>query len=325
MLRIYLAVVEFVQGRYNRALAEAERADALNPGYYLNYIAKGCVHRGLGDWERAEAEYHKAFSQEEKAGHLMARHMLGAMCQLRGQFKWAEEEMVKGAQIAEKIVDQGWISDFHRSLAHIFLGSGRPEKALEESTKSLRTAKDIDYLSRQKHILSAKGYAEIESGRTGDAQKTAEALRALIDQDANKKDIRYLDLLMGRVMLSKGDYAGAIGRLIKAEELLPFEYFFDNDQVLFMDALARAYFEQGDLDKARAGYEKITRLTVGAFYYGDIYARSFYMLGKIAERQGEKPRARTNYRKFLDLWKDADPGLPEVADAKAKLARLGDN
>ena len=156
----------------------------------------------------------------------------------------------------------------------------------------------------------------------GEAQKTADALRALIDQDANKKDIRYWDLLAGRVMFNKGDYPGAIGLLTKAETLLPFRYFFDNDHVLFMDALARAYFKHDDLDKARTEYEKITRLTVGAFYYGDIYARSFYRLGIIYEKLGDKAKAKENYRKFLDLWKDADPGRPEVEDAKRRLASL---
>jgi hypothetical protein len=46
------------------------------------------------------------------------------------------------------------------------------------------------------------------------------------------------------------------------------------------------------------------------------------MLGKIAEQRGDKVGARQNYQKFLDLWKDADPGLPEFEDARLRLDKL---
>ena len=46
------------------------------------------------------------------------------------------------------------------------------------------------------------------------------------------------------------------------------------------------------------------------------------MLGKIYEEKGWNGKAIEHYEKFLDLWKDADPGIAEVDDARRRLAGL---
>jgi tetratricopeptide (TPR) repeat protein len=75
-------------------------------------------------------------------------------------------------------------------------------------------------------------------------------------------------------------------------------------------------------DKASETYEKIIILTLSRIQNGDIYAKSFYRLGEISEEQGNTAKAIENYEKFLDLWKDADPGIAEVEDAKKRLADI---
>ena len=46
------------------------------------------------------------------------------------------------------------------------------------------------------------------------------------------------------------------------------------------------------------------------------------MLSKICEQQGDTAKAIEHYEKFLGLWKNADPGLPEVEDARNRLAKI---
>ena len=59
-----------------------------------------------------------------------------------------------------------------------------------------------------------------------------------------------------------------------------------------------------------------------AHYYG---AWVHYLLGQAYEEVGRPADAVAQYRIFLDLWQDGDPGLPGVDDAAARLKRLEAN
>jgi serine/threonine protein kinase/Flp pilus assembly protein TadD len=88
------------------------------------------------------------------------------------------------------------------------------------------------------------------------------------------------------------------------------------------DVLARAYWKQGNLDKALTEYERITtidpknrvRMLIAPLYH--------YRLGRVLEQKGERARARIEYEKFLKYWAEADSSYPELADARARLTRL---
>jgi hypothetical protein len=45
-------------------------------------------------------------------------------------------------------------------------------------------------------------------------------------------------------------------------------------------------------------------------------------MGVVYEHQVNKQRAIENYARFFVLWKNADEDLPDLIDAKARLARL---
>jgi len=45
-------------------------------------------------------------------------------------------------------------------------------------------------------------------------------------------------------------------------------------------------------------------------------------LGRAYALQGDTEKARTTYQDFLALWKNADPDIPILKQAKAEYARL---
>jgi tetratricopeptide (TPR) repeat protein len=78
------------------------------------------------------------------------------------------------------------------------------------------------------------------------------------------------------------------------------------------DALADGYFETGRIDEAIVEYERALRLFPGM-------AMAHYHLGQAYLKKGSTELARAQFRQFLDLWKNADPDLPELAYAKSRV------
>lgn len=91
---------------------------------------------------------------------------------------------------------------------------------------------------------------------------------------------------------------------------------------MFFSALAEAYLEAGELDKAAQHFKKVLDMALGRHEAGDIYARCFFGLGRVFEQKGEIKRAKEQYQRFLSLWEGGDPGLPEVAEARERLLAL---
>jgi serine/threonine protein kinase len=78
------------------------------------------------------------------------------------------------------------------------------------------------------------------------------------------------------------------------------------------------------IERAREEYQKMISLTTGRLSYGDLFAKSFYGLGKIYQQKKWTAKTIEQYREFLTLWKDSDPGIPELIDAKNRFAELLD-
>jgi len=313
------------QGKFDLAFSEVEKAFSLSPAHYSNFIRKGDILLYTGDLIKAEKEYKKLFEAEEKATHLSGLMRLGSLYLLEGRYRELENQMKQGIELAKELGDMWWKSEFHLQLAYMHLNSGNPEEALKECNKAWNSAEEIESLSRQRLALYYKGLTYLEMSSMEKAQRVADELKELIQTEINSKAIRYHLHLLGMIELKKDNFSRAIENFKKAISLLPYQYSSYDDHALFIEPLASAYYKSEDFEKAREEFERITKLTTGRFFYGDIYAKSFYILGKIFEQKGWKGKAIEHYEKFLALWKNADPGIPEVEDAKKRLAALKDN
>jgi tetratricopeptide (TPR) repeat protein len=92
--------------------------------------------------------------------------------------------------------------------------------------------------------------------------------------------------------------------------------------------IGRAFDAAGMPDSAIVAYESFLTLP-GYLLLPEMHptylAHSYRRLGELYEQKGEVAKAVDYYRKFVELWKDADPELqPRVAEVRRRITRLTD-
>jgi len=320
-IRNSLGQLYIQQGKLELALVEVEKAFLLDPSSVASFLWKGLIYRFMGDTVKAEVEFQKARQHNELIGKIAGGAYLAYLYSEQGRFSEAMNVTNQGFEIVKKAGLTYWITRYHLGFSRSHLRTGQPQKALNEAEQAFVLAADSEDLENMRNALYQKSLALLDLGEVSEAEKTANQLKELIEAGMNKRIIRLYYHLKGDIELQKGNHSQAVDFSQQALDLLGYGPL--TIDAGYINTLALAYYRSGELNQALSEYERITSLIDGRLERGDIYAKSFYMLGKIYEQQGDTAKAKENYEKFLVLWKDADPGFPEVADAKERVAALG--
>jgi eukaryotic-like serine/threonine-protein kinase len=90
-----------------------------------------------------------------------------------------------------------------------------------------------------------------------------------------------------------------------------------------------AYLKLNDGAKAAAEFQKIASQKGANWarswrypYWGQFYSLSYLGIARGSALAGDTARAAKAFQNFFELWKDADPGIPILQEAKSEYAKL---
>jgi tetratricopeptide (TPR) repeat protein len=313
------------QGNYELALSEIEKTIHLEPENYSHLIFEGIIYQSKENFEQAEKIYKKLLENKDPAAQLQARLLLGELYSLQGKYKKSKKEIIQSISSPRNIYSKNLHLSLLLLLVYFDLRENLDAEAYDFINQAMEVVFKTDLIDMQKIVLHYRGLVLLKMNNIEMAKETSHQLKELIAKTGNKKNMRFYYHLMGMISLHNEQVPEAIEYFEKAVSLLSFQVFTLSNHSFYFDSLAFAYDKKGDIEKAREFYEKIIELPLGKLQFGDIYAKSYYLLGKIYQKKDWKEKAIENYKNFLHLWKDADTSLPEVINAEKQLAILKDN
>jgi serine/threonine protein kinase len=296
-------------GDFDKARQEAQKTIDINPSSFKASIVLALVDLAQGHPAEAAKQYQKLEVLSPPLGASIAAAGFADLAIYQGRLNDAISILKRGIAVDMQNKSIYGSADKSVMLARAYLLQGKKQLAVEAADQAIKTYKRED-------ILFAAAQIYIEAGEEAKARNIGGEL----SKKVRDMHLACAKLIGGDMSLQRGDTANARKLFGEAQGLV--------DTWLGRFALGRAYLQAGAFTEALSEFEKCEKRKGEAtsIFQNDLptfrYLDSlYYYLGRAQEGSGNKA-AKESYLEFLKIKEKADPGLPEVEDARKRLAGL---
>jgi len=338
-----LALRYEAMGQWDRALANASEAQRLDPKDRYSYQNLGTIYRSLNRFDEAKAIEDQAIAQ--KADSEVIHWELLQLAAIRGDEAAAAHEVAWEAGKPLEFITR--LFQAQREYTE-----GKTKKARELSTEAVDLAQrrgaqdfaaivraatagneaELGYIPEARAETSralalstgrdVKSICATTLARTGDASQAEKLIEELAKEFPT-------DTLLNSVSIPAAQAIIEIGRNNPAKAVTLLEAATPYDlggppggaDYWPMYVRGEAYLRAHDGAKAAAEYQKILDHR-GIDPVSPLYPLAHLGQGRGYALQGDTAKARAAYQDFLAAWKDADPDVPVLQQAKAEYAKL---
>ena len=332
-------------GQYDKALIEHQKTFQLEPSAvnYANlafdYLSLNRLDEARATVEEAEAKkldspslrqslYQLAFLQNDQAG--MAQQMSWATgkpgiedvllsneadtAAYFGQLGKARVFSKRAVTSAEQAQERETAANYEvaAALREALFGNVREAQKAAATTRQLWSSRDIQY-----GTAMADAFAGDSSVGDRRVEEMADELARHFPEDT-LVEFFYLPTLRAQIAIDHHDPLKAIELLQLAA---PYELGTKGFQLYRIYVRGEAYLAAHQASGAVAEFQKILDHR-GVVWNHPIGALAHFQLGRAYAMQGDTAKARTAYQDFFALWKNADPDIPILKQAKAEYAKL---
>jgi eukaryotic-like serine/threonine-protein kinase len=347
--RIYLAGAVYPDtAQYEKAVEEGREAVRLSPNFPPSYYVPIHDYISLNRIDEAKATYEQAIERKMKSSYFnlalyeiafldndsagMAQQVSSSVgtpgveatllaneadtAAYSGRLMSAREFSRQAVDSAERAGDKEAAATYSAISALREALFGNADEARRRATLAIKhpTGHDLQY---------ASALAWAYSGDYERAQKLTDDLGQRFPE-ATIVQFNYLPTLRAKLAVSKGNASDAVEilRTALSYELGQTTYSSYGWSSLYpVYVRGEAYLAAHQGKEAAAEFQKILDHR-GIALNEPIGALAHLQLGRAYAMQGDTAKARSAYNDFLTLWKDADPDIPILKQAKAEYAKL---